>query len=198
MAWPFSRREPAPHPDRPNDLSLMRRAQQGETAAFGILYERHRMSIYRYIAYRTERQDVADDLTAEVFLNAWRALPRYQDRGASVRAWLLRLAHNEVVDHYRTRRPETALTEDGPGVPALHGPEGALELKVEQAALLAALRLLGDEARQLILLRFVERLSFEEIGEVLGKQSNACRQLQHRALARLRAVLSEAEEPEHG
>jgi RNA polymerase sigma-70 factor (ECF subfamily) len=123
---------------------------------------------------------------------------RFQDRGASVRAWLLRLAHNEVVDHYRTRRPEAALPDDGPGTPTLHGPEGFLELRADQAALLAAVGRLNDEARQLILLRFVEGLSFEEIGVVMGKQSNACRQLQHRALARLRAVLAEAEEPDHG
>lgn len=205
MAWPFSRRSPErpdagarDHHDAHDDLALIRRAQHGETAAFGALYERHRLSVYRYIAYRTARQEVAEDLTAEVFLNAWRTVGRFQDRGASVRAWLLRLAHNEVVDHYRTRRPEAALPDDGPGTPTLHGPEGFLELRADQAALLAAVGRLNDEARQLILLRFVEGLSFEEIGVVMGKQSNACRQLQHRALARLRAVLAEAEEPDHG
>jgi RNA polymerase sigma-70 factor, ECF subfamily len=198
MAWPFSPREPtpsaAPVPDILDDRALLRRARQGDAPAFGILYERHRMSIYRYIAYRTQRQDVAEDLTSEVFLNAWKSIARFEERGASVRAWLLRLAHNEVVDFYRTRRSETTLPDDGALMPTLGGPEGMLELQFDQATLLRAVRRLQEEWQQLILLRFVEGLSFEEIGAVLDKQSNACRQMQHRALARLRLVLAEEEE----
>ncbi|NTU86385.1 MAG: sigma-70 family RNA polymerase sigma factor [Chloroflexales bacterium] len=203
MFWPFSRREPAPGAgvappasalETLDDPALLSRARAGDTAAFGLLYQRHRMRVYRYIAYRTERQDVAEDLTAEVFLNAWRSVARLQERGASVRSWFLRLAHNEVVDYYRTRHGEASLPDDGPLMPTLDGPASALELQLEQATLLRAVRRLSAEWQQLILLRFVEDLSFEEIGVVLGKQSNACRQMQHRALARLRVVLAEEEE----
>jgi RNA polymerase sigma-70 factor, ECF subfamily len=201
MAWPFSPRKPtsagaatAPADETMDDRELVSRARRGDAPAFGILYERHRMSIYRYIAYRTQRQEVAEDLAAEVFLNAWKTVARFEERGASVRAWLLRLAYNEVIDFYRTRRSETALPADGPLMPALDGPEGALELQLDQATLLRAVRRLQEDWQQLILLRFVEGLSFEEIGVVLGKQSNACRQMQHRALARLRLVLAEEEE----
>jgi len=183
-----------PLSDTDDDSVLIGRAREGNAAAFGILYERHRMSVYRYIAYRTQRQDVAEDLTSEVFLNAWKAIKRYQERGVSFRSWLLRLAHNEVVDFYRTRRSETSLPEDGSLMPALDGPEGALVLQLDQATLLRAIHRLNEEWQHLILLRFVEGLSFEEIGVVLGKQSNACRQMQHRALARLRLVLAEEEE----
>jgi RNA polymerase sigma-70 factor (ECF subfamily) len=200
MFWPFFHRGSVPDAAAPppsstsDDPLLISRARQGDAAAFGILYERHRMSVYRYIAYRTQRQEVAEDLTSEVFLNAWKAIRRYQERGVSFRSWLLRLAHNEVVDFYRTRRSETTLPEDGPLMPALDGPEGGLVLQLDQATLLRAVRRLNEEWQQLILLRFVEGLSFDEIGVVLGKQSNACRQMQHRALARLRKVLAEEEE----
>jgi len=203
MVWPFSRHKPAPTSDTespshvhmaPYDQTLIGRASQGDQSAFGMLYERHRMTVYRYIAYRTQRQEVAEDLTAEVFLNAWKAVKRFQERGISVRSWLLRLAHNEVVDFYRTRRSEARLPEDGALLPAFNGPEGTLELQFDQLTLLRALRRLNEEWQQLILMRFVEGLSFDEIGEVLGKQSNACRQMQHRALARLRQVLAEEEE----
>ncbi|WP_165774737.1 RNA polymerase sigma factor [Candidatus Viridilinea mediisalina] len=203
MFWPFSRREAATDQvddQAPPDLStiddrgLIQRACEGDAEAFALLYERHRTMVYRYIAYRTERQEVAEDLTSEVFLNAWRVVTRYEERGVSVRSWLLRMAHNEVVDFYRTRRSETTLPQNEQQMPCYAGPEDSLELRVDQAILLRAVQRLHPEWQQLILLRYVEGLSFEEIGVVLGKQSNACRQMQHRALARLRLVLAEEEE----
>lgn len=198
MIWPFTRRRATTSNAEPalvaldalDDAALLARACQCDAAAFAVLYERYRMVIYRYIAYRTARQQVAEDLTAEVFLNAWAAIGRYRDRGAGVRAWLLRLAHNEVIDYYRTRRTAEPLPDEGPELPAEAGPEHTLALAAEQQALVAAVRQLHPEWQQLILLRFVEGLSFEEIGVVLGKRSNACRQMQHRALERLRDMLA--------
>lgn len=204
MVWPIPRRSTSSSheipeaPEHLDDRGLMRRAQQGDADAFGTLYERHRTSVYRYIAFRTLYQDVAEDLTAEVFLNAWRAVSRYQERGTSVRSWLLRLAHNEVVDHYRAHRNDASLPDDGPLTPLLEGPEQLRALHDEQVALVRALHQLSEETQQLLLLRFVERLSFEAIGAVLGKQSNACRQMQHRALARLRMALMDEREAAGG
>ncbi len=193
MFWPFSRRAPAPPDPRSaasDEPGLLARARQRDAAAFGLLYERHVERVYRYIAYRTVRQSVAEDLTSEVFLNAWKKIEHYEDRGHTFRAWLLRLAHNEVVDFYRTRKPDTSLPEQEIDMPALGGPDLLSELRADRAELLHAVRRLPDDWQQLLLLRFVEELSFEEIATVLGKTSNACRQMQHRALARLRELLT--------
>ncbi|GAB4196059.1 MAG: hypothetical protein OHK0022_13270 [Roseiflexaceae bacterium] len=196
MFWPFSRpAPPAPAPPDPHSTpsdepALLARARQRDAAAFGLLYERYVERVYRYIAYRTVRQSVAEDLTSEVFLNAWKMIERYEDRGYTFRAWLLRLAHNEVVDFYRTRKPDTSLPELEINMPVLSGPDLLSELRADRAELLRAVRRLPDDWQQLLLLRFVEELSFEEIATVLGKTSNACRQMQHRALARLRELLT--------
>lgn len=195
MFNPFSRRPlsttapPTAPLEQLDDTVLMVRARQRDAAAFSVLYERHGAQVYRYIAYRTSRQHIAEDLTAEVFLNAWKTVDRYTERGATVRAWLLRLAHNEVVDYYRTRRQDTPLPEHDGGMPSLPGPELAVELQTTQATLIRAIRQLSEEWQQLILLRFVEELSFEEIATIMGKRSGACRVMQHRALARLREIL---------
>lgn len=173
--------------------NLLIRARQRDAAAFGLLYERHAERVYRYIAYRTVLQDVAEDLTSEVFLNAWKTIDRYEERGHTFRAWLLRLAHNEVIDFYRTRKQDKPLPEHEARMPLLGGPDLLAELKADRADLLRAVRRLPDEWQQLVLLRFVEELSFEEIGTVLGKSSNACRQMQHRVLARLRELLTAEE-----
>lgn len=192
MFWPFRRRpQPAlPSSDGSDDDSLIERARQGDAAAFGELYERYLSSVYRYIAYRTARQDVAEDLTAEVFLNAWKAIERYTRRGYTFRAWLLRIAHNEVIDHYRTHRKESTLSEEDLQIPSFAGPDLFAELRADHIALARAVRRLPEQWQQLILLRFVEELSFEEIGIILGKRSGACRLMQHRALARLRELLA--------
>ena len=199
MIWPFTRRPPSPEYsallevdlDALDDRELLALACRRNTEAFAVIYARYRLVVYRYIAYRTLQQQMAEDLTAEVFLNAWSAIERYQDRGVGARAWLLRLAHNEVIDYYRTRRPATSFAEDETSLLVSEGPEATLELATEQWALVRAVQQLQPEWQQLILLRFVEGLSFDEIGVVLDKQSNACRQMQHRALARLRTLLTE-------
>jgi RNA polymerase sigma-70 factor (ECF subfamily) len=197
MSWPFRRRDESvagPESERTlalrEDAELMLRAQRGNATAFAVLYERYAPQIYRYLAHRTAREDVAEDLTAEVFLNAWQAVGRYHEHGATVRAWFFRMAHNEVIDYYRTHRREVSLPETDMPAFALAGPEYISEVGADSAELVRALAQLPDDWQQLILLRFVEALSFEEIGQILGKQSNACRQMQHRALARLRQVLA--------
>jgi len=201
MFWSSSRRTTPSDNDAPReqreDSRLVARARRRDATAFGELYERHLARVYRYIAYRTARQDVAEDLTSEVFLNAWRMIERFEDRGYTFRAWLLRLAHNEVVDYYRTRKPDTSLPDHDAHTLALAGPELLAEANADRDSLLQAVRLLPEEWQQLVLLRFVENFSFEEIGTVLGKRSGACRQIQHRALARLRELLA-AEEGVNG
>src|SRR4029079_1526352 len=93
MIWPFRRRGESvagPESERTlalrEDAELMLRAQRGNATAFAVLYERYAPQIYRYLAHRTAREDVAEDLTAEVFLNAWQAVGRYHEHGATVRA----------------------------------------------------------------------------------------------------------------
>jgi RNA polymerase sigma-70 factor (ECF subfamily) len=81
-----------------DDLTLLKHARRHDPIAFGILYQRYVGQVYRYIASRTQRQDVAEDLTSEVFLNAWRSVERYEDRGFTAGTWFMRLARHEVID----------------------------------------------------------------------------------------------------
>lgn len=202
MSWPFRSRNqtrpdeegPPPLSEQIDDSTLTRRARQRDAAAFGILYERYMDRVYRYIAYRTSNTAVAEDLTAEVFLNAWKSIERYEDRGYAFSTWLLRIAHNEVTDYYRTHHRDTSLPDmDIPGSSAPE-PEQFAELQVEHMALLRAVKQLPDEWRQIILLRFVEGVPFEDIAMIIGKTSGACRVIQHRALSRLREILSVEEQ----
>ena len=86
------------------DQELLGRALDGDTEAFGDLYERYLDEIQRFVFYRVADRFEAEDLTEVVFIKAWEALPRFESSNVNLRAWLYRIAHNTIIDHYRTRR----------------------------------------------------------------------------------------------
>jgi RNA polymerase sigma-70 factor (ECF subfamily) len=174
-----------------SESELIVRAIEGDTAAFGMLYERYLDAIYRYVYYSVTDHVEAEDLTENVFLKAWQALPRFRPQGANFRAWLYRIAHNAVVDRHRTRKREAPFEE----VPHLQDPaptpESVVEADQEVLRLSAALSRLKPRARQVILYRFISGLSHAETAEALGVSEGHVRVLQHRALKRMRRLLVE-------
>ena len=87
-----------------DDTPLVLRAIERDQDAFGELYDRHAVRVYRHIYYMVGNATEAEDLSAQTFLRAWEAIERYQVRGAPFVSWLLRIAHNLGVSHLRSRR----------------------------------------------------------------------------------------------
>jgi RNA polymerase sigma-70 factor (ECF subfamily) len=83
------------------DHELIKKAQQGDAAAFGDLYECHAPVIFRYLFAHLDSRMDAEDLTGEVFLKTWQSLPKYNEHGVPFLAFLFRIARNVLVDHYR-------------------------------------------------------------------------------------------------
>ena len=175
-----------------NEAELAHRASQGSGDAFSQLYVRYFDAIYRYVYYRTGHVAEAEDLTERVFLKAWEAMGRYEQRSCGFRAWLFRIARNLVTDHYRTRK-ETLALEDVP--PSLEyestTPEGILTRQEDVRRLQAAIARLSEEQQQVIILRFIEGISHAEVATIIGKSVGACRVVQHRALAALHEILKD-------
>lgn len=163
-------------------------AARGDREAFGALYDRYVGRIYNYIYYRTGNQHDAEDLTARVFFRAMRHITNYTDRGVPFSAWLYRIAHNLVANWHRdnSRKQEVAL-EDGfqLGQENEH-PEYTLVRTEQQEALLGMIRHLPEDRQQLLILKFVERMSNAEIGHVMGRTEGAIKSLYHRTLMALR------------
>ncbi|MBI4759111.1 MAG: sigma-70 family RNA polymerase sigma factor [Chloroflexi bacterium] len=172
----------------PEEVELVRRAVRREAEAFARLYELHLDEVFRYVYYKIGDTAEAEDLTEQVFLKAWESIDRFQWRGTPFRAWLLRLAHNLVVDRWRGRR-ETQSLNDVQSAPG-PGPEGQAYKTLEVQELRQALRSLSAEQQQVIILRFVEDLSYQEIASIMGKSEGALRVIQHRALANLRKAMA--------
>jgi RNA polymerase sigma-70 factor (ECF subfamily) len=174
-----------------DDVQLVGWARD-DSEAFGELYKRYVKKIYNYIYYRTNNHHDAEDLTARVFYRALGHIGSYTDRGIPFSAWLYRIAHNLVANWHRDRgRRQIISLEEYIGVGLREeAPEDRVESDEEKAALLHALRQLPEDRQQLIILKYVERLSNAEIGEIMEKTEGAVKSLYHRTLLSLRKELT--------
>jgi RNA polymerase sigma-70 factor (ECF subfamily) len=169
-----------------DDTPLVLRAIQRDQDAFGELYDRHVVRVYRHIYYMVGNAAEAEDLTAQTFLKAWEAIERYQVRGAPFVSWLLRIAHNLGVSHLRAKRETSQVHEGIVDEKMRRDPESAYQQTAEEELVREAILKLREEQRQVIVLRFIEDLDYREVAEIIGKSVAAIRVIQHRALNSLR------------
>ncbi len=167
---------------------LVEGAANGDFEAFGELYSIYLDRIYRYIFYQVRDKMTAEDLTEEIFVKAWKALGGYQRNSPTFTAWLYRIAHNHVVDYFRTRRQHQSLDEEMPV--ATDSPEQEVEEKIMQQELAEAISYLPPQQRQVIILKFIEEMDNREIAQIMRKSEGAIRVMQMRALLALRKKLS--------
>jgi RNA polymerase sigma-70 factor (ECF subfamily) len=175
-----------------DEKDLVRRAVQGDAEAFGDLYMLHLDRIYRYIFYKVGNEREAEDLTEQVFLNAWEAIGGYRHKGHPFYSWLYRIAHNVVIDYYRTGKEEEPLDDVSFTLTDESlKPEELMTQEAEVVRLCEAIAQLPEKRQELILLRFVEGLSHAQVAQILGKSEGSCRVMQHRALTALSEILGE-------
>ncbi len=164
--------------------ALIARSSEGDADAFGELYDRFQPEILRYLVHRVRDRETAEDLAQQVFLKAWQAIPRYEQRGLPFKAWLYRMAHNQMVDHFRTHRPTSDL--EGVDVPEDAEAEQRVLETERNERLGAALERLSEDHRRVLVLRFLMEKRAREIGEIMGRKEVTVRGLQMRALRALR------------
>lgn len=175
--------------DRPamlpaDDDSTLIETARHDAAAFALLYRRYVTPIYRYLFSRVGNEADAQDLTAQVFLEALEGLHRYHDRG-NFAAWLFTIARRRAADHYRRRSP---LPLDD--TPEPNDDNDPLSHVIEHEALdrlTGLIAQLDDDQRDLLRLRFAAGLTFGQIGIILGRREAAVKMAVHRLLDQLRA-----------
>ena len=172
--------------DRESEIRLVNLASNQDKEAFSSLYDLNVDTIYKHIFYRTGNQNAAEDITQEVFIRAWKAMPKYRHRGAHFVSWLIAIANNLLADYYQ-RYKKTSLiyqslrTENVPSSENIH---------IQKLFIQEAVSRLTDIRRTVILMRFIEGFTFKEIGKLLNKSEGAVRVIQHRAILDLRALLN--------
>ncbi len=178
------------------DQELVDLAQKGNLEAFEELYQRYSEAIYRYLYAHLSHEQDAEDLTADVFLNLWRTLPDYQPKDrVPFYVFLYRIARNRLVDEFR-RQKTRAGDNDSSEVGEENATPGASPLVIagmEVGDLHRYLLKLPPDYRTVLVLRFLNDLSYEETAQVMGKSYGAVRVLQYRALAALRRLMERGE-----
>jgi RNA polymerase sigma-70 factor (ECF subfamily) len=162
------------------DDRLLIEAAQADPARFVEIYERHVDRIYAFVSRRTENRAAAEDITSHVFEQALATIARFEWRGLPVSAWLFRIASNAIADHWRERARHA--DEPAPDVPDPR----ELEDIDRRIALYQEVERLPDLQRRVIRMRFVEEKSTREVAAALNRSEGAVKQLQLRALEKLR------------
>lgn len=178
-------------PDRTQETHLVQLAQNGDEEAFGALYDQHAQAVFRFLAGNLGNSQEAEDLTTEVFLRIWKALPDYESSGTPFSAFIFRIARNMLIDRYRAdgRRQPVVSIDDIGLEEVLADPEQKIPDPQEYQTLHTALQSVRSDYREVLVLRFLNDFSIEEIAELMQRSPGAIRVLQHRALAAVRKVL---------
>jgi len=174
-----------PHPD---ERQLVEQAKAGDSQAFGQLYDAAVDRVYRFVFFRVNDVQTAEDLTSLVFVKAWENLRRYQPRGPFL-AWLYSIARNTVIDHYRTHKQTVSLDEAAPLAAPNAKPDEVVDLHFEMKRLQAAMQHLTAEQREVLTLKFIAEYDTAQIARHMRKSEGAIRALQMRALQALARVM---------
>lgn len=173
-----------------DEVALIEQARS-DPEAFGELYRRNVDRIYAYIFYRVGNAADAEDLTARTFYQALSHLPRYRHYGLPFIAWLYRIAHNLVANHHRARGHWKMASLDDLELPAkpADNPERAVMVSERHKALWAAIHRQPEDRQRLLILKFADRLSNEEIGQLMDRTESSIKSLYFRTLKALKADL---------
>lgn len=193
VAQPVRSNELAVREDASEDLRrLVLRAKTGDSDAFATLYDRYLDLVYRYIYFRVGSHPLAEDLTSETFLRALRRITDFTWQGRDFGAWLVTIARNLIADHFKSGRyrleVSTAEVVDTP-LDGPHIPENAVVTAMISDRVLSAVRDLGAEQQECVVLRFLHGMSLAETALIMGKKSGAIKALQFRAIRALARAL---------
>jgi RNA polymerase sigma-70 factor, ECF subfamily len=171
-------------------VALVERSKKRDQAAFAGLYDQFLGPVYRYVLYRVGNRADAEDLSEQVFLQAWAAIERFHWQSKPFLAWLYALAHNLVVDWRRHAKPAQSLDDDEyPLDPENPSAARALTRWLDAELLAVAIDRLTPEQQQVITLKFIEGFDTAQVARLMDKRAGTIRALQLRALQSLRREL---------
>ncbi len=172
-------------------VDLVALAQAGDATAFGSLYDRYVDLVYRYVHFRVSNTALAEDLVGETFLRALRRITTFTWQGKDFGAWLVTIARNLIADHFKSSRYklEVATADMVDADRATEGPEATVLDMITNMTLLEAVKLLGAEQQECIVLRFFNGFSVTETALAMDKTDGAIKALQYRAVQSLKRLL---------
>jgi RNA polymerase sigma-70 factor (ECF subfamily) len=175
------------------ELSLVRRSR-ADAKAFGALYDHYFPRVYNYVFFRVRQRATVDDLVSTTFLRALDRLGTYREDRGTFGVWLFRIAHNVVVDYYRSVARTTTVPLEQVEPLASHAPlvEQELTRQYETERLLKQVSRLSEREQEIIGLKFGGGLTNRKIAALLGLKENHVAVILYRAMRKLRQELAES------
>ncbi len=163
--------------------------QAGNLTQFTLLYERYADKLYRFVYFKTWHRETAEDLVSVAFMKALENIAKFDSSRGNFSSWLYRIAHNTVIDHYRTAKPTLDIDEIF-GLSAKTNLAEETQINRSLAEVKDYLLKLDQATRDLIIMRLWQGLSYQEIADITGKSAGSLKMAASRALRELRASLS--------
>jgi len=189
VAWSSVVRSTDPRDARALERELVEACRRGEREAFDQLVLRHQRDIYRLCYRYVNNHEDADDLAQEVFVKAWRAIPRFRG-DSSFSTWLYRIAVNACLNFRAARRPASEELPETLADPRA-GAEARVEDEEEASRIREAVSRLPEKQRATLILSVYHELSHEEVAEILGSTVGTVKANLFHALANLRKRMAE-------
>ena len=181
------------------DEELVVSYSEGNNAAFDCLLDRHNSSIFNYIYFIVKNRELAEDIFQEVFVKAIITIQqgRYTETG-KFRAWITRIAHNLIIDHFRQKKSENSVSNDNIAGDLLNNAllcENTIEDILVQNQILSdvqsLVRKLPDSQREVVEMRYYQDLSFKEISDITGVSINTALGRMRYAILNMRKMAEE-------
>jgi RNA polymerase sigma-70 factor (ECF subfamily) len=183
-----------------SDEALVRRLREGDERAGEELAARHCASLMRYLQRLVRSDHLAEELHQQTWTSTLEHLDRFDagSGGGGFKAWLYRIATNKAHDHWRARVREKSVKQSLTLITEETGPDASHRLEGAEAetSLRAAIELLPENQKQVLLLRYYGNLKFVEIAQMLGCPLNTALGRMHKAMIHLRELLSEPQNVE--
>jgi len=170
--------------------NLVEKSQKGDADSFGILYDIFADKIYKFVFYKIGNTEV-EDIVSDIFLKAWRNISGFKKKvDAKFSSWLFCIARNRVIDFYRTKKENISIDN----MPYLYDENERLQTelineKLSMEHLSQALFRLKEKDREIIVLRYFEEMSYNEISKILDKKEGNIRVILSRAINKLRDAI---------
>lgn len=167
-----------------SERKIIELTQNGQLDQFNIIYEKYVKKIYNFTYYKTMSKETAEDLTSQTFLKALRKIDQFKLDG-SFSAWLYQIARNNVIDHYRSQKPESNI-EDAWDLSSDTDIENDLDVQQDLNTAKEYLQKLDSNQREIAMLRLWEQMSYQEIAQITGKTETNCRMIFSRTMSKMR------------
>jgi RNA polymerase sigma-70 factor (ECF subfamily) len=172
-----------------DEMSLIEVAKK-DPRQFAPLYKKYHEAIFRYVYKRVDDEEAAYDITSCVFVKALASLPRYEFRGVPFSSWLFRIAKSELYQSFRDKKAQRTVSLDSVTIVQFIDELNEDYSEEQRTTLLNSLKLLKDHQLQLIEMRFFEKRSFKEIGEIVGLTENNAKVKTFRVLVKLKEIFN--------